>query len=55
VLATGAHILWRASASFRLTPIRVLPDGSYLAPLHPRRKSLFVNGRGFAGATLCCA
>jgi hypothetical protein len=37
VLATGAHILWRASASFRLTPIAVLADGSYLAQLHPRR------------------
>ena len=39
VLATGAHILWRASASFTLTPIRVLSDGTYLAVLHPRRKS----------------
>ena len=39
VLATGAHILWRASASFRLTPIAVLADGSYLAELHPRRKA----------------
>ena len=39
VLATGAHILWRASASFRLTPIAVLADGSYLALLHPRRKA----------------
>jgi hypothetical protein len=39
VLATGAHILWRASASFRLAPIRVLADGSYLAQLHPRRKT----------------
>ena len=39
VLATGAHILWRASASFKLTPIRVLADGSYLAQLHPRRKA----------------
>src|SRR5512133_3852830 len=39
VLATGAHILWRASASFRLTPIRVLADGTYLAQLHPRRKA----------------
>jgi Insertion element 4 transposase N-terminal/Transposase DDE domain len=38
VLATGAHILWRASASFKLTPIRVLADGSYLAQLHPARK-----------------
>jgi hypothetical protein len=37
VLGTGAHILWRASASFRLTPIAVLADGSYLAVLHPRR------------------
>ncbi len=32
VLATGAHLLWRASASFRLTPIEVLDDGSYLSP-----------------------
>ena len=39
VLGTGAHILWRASASFRLTPIAVLADGSYLAMLHPRRKA----------------
>src|SRR6185436_10026113 len=39
VLATGAHILWRASASFTLTPLRVLSDGTYLAVLHPRRKS----------------
>jgi hypothetical protein len=39
VLATGAHILWRASASFTLTPISVLADGSYLAQLHPRRKA----------------
>ena len=39
VLATGAHILWRASASFKLTPIAVPADGSYLAQLHPRRKA----------------
>jgi hypothetical protein len=39
VLATGAHLLWRASASFRLTPIRVLADGTYLAKLYPARKS----------------
>jgi hypothetical protein len=38
-LATGAHLLWRASASFRLTPIAVLADGTYLARLHPRRKA----------------
>ena len=31
VLATGAHILWRASASFALKAARVLPDGTYLA------------------------
>jgi hypothetical protein len=39
VLATGAHILWRASASFTLTPIQVLADGMYLAELHPARKA----------------
>ncbi len=39
VLASGAHILWRASASFRLTPTAVLADGSYLARLYPARKS----------------
>src|SRR5215207_8655807 len=39
VLATGAHILWRASASFRLTPIALLADGSYLAQLYPARKA----------------
>ena len=37
VLATGAHILWRASASFTLTPTGVLADGTYLARLTPRR------------------
>ena len=39
MLGTGAHVLWRASASFRLTPIGVLADGSYLALLHPRRNA----------------
>jgi hypothetical protein len=39
VLATGAHILWRTSASFTLAPIEVLSDGTYLAVLHPRRKA----------------
>ena len=38
-LATGAHILWRASASFALKPVKVLPDGTYLAELKPPRKS----------------
>jgi hypothetical protein len=38
-LATGAHILWRASASFALRPIKVLSEGTYLAQLHPARKS----------------
>lgn len=39
VLATGAHILWRASASFALKPIKTLADGSYLARLNPARKT----------------
>jgi hypothetical protein len=39
VLATGAHILWRASASCRLAPMQVLDDGSYLARLNPARKA----------------
>jgi hypothetical protein len=38
-LATGAHILWRASASFTLRPVKVLSEGTYLAQLHPARKS----------------
>jgi hypothetical protein len=38
-LATGAHILWRASASFALKPVKVLGDGTYLAELKPPRKS----------------
>jgi hypothetical protein len=38
-LATGAHILWRASASFTLKPVRALTDGTYLAELKPPRKS----------------
>ncbi len=38
-LATGAHILWRASASFALKPVKALPDGTYLAELKPPRKS----------------
>jgi hypothetical protein len=38
-LATGAHILWRASASFALRPVKVLSEGTYLAQLHPARKS----------------
>ncbi|MHB1596316.1 MAG: IS4 family transposase [Streptosporangiaceae bacterium] len=37
-LATGAHILWRASASFTLRPVKVLEDGTYLAELKPPRK-----------------
>jgi hypothetical protein len=39
VLATGAHILWRASASFALRPTQVLSDGTYLAQLAPARKA----------------
>ena len=37
-LATGAHILWRASAAFTLKPVKVLEDGTYLAELAPPRK-----------------
>jgi Insertion element 4 transposase N-terminal/Transposase DDE domain len=37
-LATGAHILWRASASFALKPVKALADGTYLAELKPPRK-----------------
>jgi hypothetical protein len=37
-LATGARILWRASASFSLKPVKVLADGTYLAELKPPRK-----------------
>src|SRR5713226_457374 len=39
VLATGAHILWRASASFALRPAATRADGTYLAELRPARKS----------------
>jgi hypothetical protein len=39
VIATGAHILWRASASFALRPVTTLADGTYLAELKPARKS----------------
>jgi len=38
VLATGAHVLWRASASFKLKPVKALADGTYLAELKPPRK-----------------
>jgi hypothetical protein len=38
VLATGAHILWRASASYALRPVKILEDGTFLAQLQPRRK-----------------
>jgi hypothetical protein len=39
MLATGAHILWRASTSFALRPVEVLTDGTYLARLSPARTS----------------
>ncbi|WP_322751214.1 MULTISPECIES: IS4 family transposase [unclassified Frankia] len=35
VRATGAHFLWRASASFALRPVAKLRDGSYLAKVRP--------------------
>ena len=37
-LASGAHIVWRASASFALKPVKVLADGTCLAQLTPPRK-----------------
>jgi len=39
VLGTGAHLLWRASASFALHPTEVLADGTHLARLAPARQS----------------
>jgi hypothetical protein len=36
--ATGAQLLWRASASFTLPVVTVLPDGTYLSRLSPPRK-----------------
>jgi hypothetical protein len=39
VLATGAHILWRASASFALRPVTTLADDTYLAEFRRPRKS----------------
>jgi hypothetical protein len=36
--ATGADLLWRMSASFRLPVIEVLPDGSWISELKPPRK-----------------
>jgi hypothetical protein len=36
-LAAGAHLLWRASASFTLKPVQVLADGTDLAELTPPR------------------
>lgn len=39
MLATRAHLLWRASASFALRPTQVLADGTYLATLNPARRS----------------
>lgn len=36
--ATGAQLLWRLSASFRLPVLEVLPDGTYISELRPARK-----------------
>lgn len=35
---TGAHLLWRVSASFTLPVLQVLSDGSYISELKPPRK-----------------
>lgn len=37
--ATGAHLLWRASATFTLPVLELLADGSYLSRLVPGRGS----------------
>ncbi|MHB8188581.1 MAG: IS4 family transposase [Dermatophilaceae bacterium] len=37
--ATGADLCWRASASFKLEPLTVLADGTYLTQLAPPRKT----------------
>jgi hypothetical protein len=47
-LTTGAHILWRASASFTLKPVKALADGTYLAeqaigPCAPRPENELLN------------
>jgi hypothetical protein len=44
--ATGAQLLWRASATFSLPALELLPDGSYLSRLVPGRGT----GPGKAGA-----
>jgi hypothetical protein len=36
--ATGADLVFRVSASFKLAPIEVLDDGTYLAYLNPKAK-----------------
>ncbi len=53
VLGTGAHILWRASASFTLKPVKALADGTYLAELKPPRKSDGPSSRCGSSSTPC--
>ena len=38
IAATGAQLCWRMSASFSLPVLEILPDGTYLSQLKPRRK-----------------
>lgn len=38
-LATGAHVLWRVSASFALPITKRLPDGTYLSELRGARRA----------------
>jgi hypothetical protein len=35
---TGAQLCWRMSAKFKLPVLQVLPDGTYLSELRPKRK-----------------
>jgi hypothetical protein len=47
--ATGAHLAWRVRSSAVLTPVRYLPDGSYLSVLptpHDARQGWKLRARG---------
>ena len=52
-LATGAHILWRASASFALKPVKVLADGTDLAELKPPARATTRRSSSGSSSTPC--
>jgi len=37
-LATGADLLWRVPAQWKLPVLKALPDGSYISEIHPYRQ-----------------